>query len=222
MTKPPEAYAELCVTTNFTFLTGASHPEEMVTRAAELGLSAIAITDRNSLAGVVRAYAALKELQRETDGALQVRSRQQTDPSSRQSMDDPTPLPRPRPPPAPASGRVPAGVARQPPALDRPAPRPRRLPAADPASDAGQAAGREGRLPSAPARPDRRWRGADPDRPAARPVAQGGGPSHPPRAALSRPCPSGRRAALRRLRPGVVAGLRAAGAPLFDADGGGG
>lgn len=59
------SYAELCVTTNFTFLTGASHPEEMVTRAAELGLAAIAITDRNSLAGVVRAYSALKELRRE-------------------------------------------------------------------------------------------------------------------------------------------------------------
>ena len=59
---PP--YAELCVTSNFTFLTGASHPEELVTRAAELGLTAIAITDRNSLAGVVRAYSALKELRR--------------------------------------------------------------------------------------------------------------------------------------------------------------
>mgnify|MGYP003653593200 CR=1 FL=1 len=58
-------YAELCVTSNFTFLRGASHPEELVTRAAELGLSAIAITDRNSLAGVVRAYSALKELRRE-------------------------------------------------------------------------------------------------------------------------------------------------------------
>jgi error-prone DNA polymerase len=57
-------YAELCVTTNFTFLRGASHPEELVTRAAELGLAAIAITDRNSLAGVVRAYSALKELAR--------------------------------------------------------------------------------------------------------------------------------------------------------------
>ena len=42
------SYAELCTTTNFTFLHGASHPEEMVTRAAELGLQAIAITDRNS------------------------------------------------------------------------------------------------------------------------------------------------------------------------------
>ena len=48
-------YAELAVTTNFTFLTGASHPEEMVERAAELGLAALAITDRNTLAGVVRA-----------------------------------------------------------------------------------------------------------------------------------------------------------------------
>ena len=55
-------YAELCVTSNFTFLTGASHPEELMTRAAELGLAAIAITDRNSLAGVVRAWSALKEL----------------------------------------------------------------------------------------------------------------------------------------------------------------
>ena len=63
------AYAELCVTSNFTFLTGASHPEELVTRAAELGLAAIAITDRNSVAGVVRAYSALKELTRLRDEA---------------------------------------------------------------------------------------------------------------------------------------------------------
>lgn len=60
------AYAELCVTTNFTFLMGASHPEEMVVRAAELGLPAIAITDRNSLAGVVRAWSALKQLRQDT------------------------------------------------------------------------------------------------------------------------------------------------------------
>ena len=40
-------YAELCVTSNFSFLRGASHPEELVTRAADLGLAAIAITDRN-------------------------------------------------------------------------------------------------------------------------------------------------------------------------------
>ncbi|MCL5778423.1 error-prone DNA polymerase [Limibaculum sp. FT325] len=59
------AFAELVTTTNFTFLTGASHPEEMVERAAELGLAAIAITDRNSVAGAVRAHVRLRELARE-------------------------------------------------------------------------------------------------------------------------------------------------------------
>ena len=53
-------YAELQVTSNYSFLQGASHPEELVTTAAALGLSAIAITDRNSLAGVVRAHVAAK------------------------------------------------------------------------------------------------------------------------------------------------------------------
>lgn len=65
------AYAELCVTSNFTFLRGASHPEELVKRAAELGLAAIAITDRNSVAGVVRAFSALKELARIVEEAGQ-------------------------------------------------------------------------------------------------------------------------------------------------------
>ena len=50
------AYAELAVTTNFSFLRGASHPDEMVAAADELGLAAIGIADRNSLAGVVRAF----------------------------------------------------------------------------------------------------------------------------------------------------------------------
>jgi error-prone DNA polymerase len=50
------AYAELAVTTNFSFLRGASHPHEMVATADELGLAAIGIADRNSFAGVVRAY----------------------------------------------------------------------------------------------------------------------------------------------------------------------
>src|ERR1700722_3097974 len=50
------AYAELAVTTNFSFLRGASHPGEMVATADELGLAAIGIADRNSFAGVVRAY----------------------------------------------------------------------------------------------------------------------------------------------------------------------
>ena len=55
------SYAELHCRTNYTFLEGASHPDELVARAAELGLSALAITDRNSLAGVVRAHVAAKE-----------------------------------------------------------------------------------------------------------------------------------------------------------------
>jgi error-prone DNA polymerase len=50
------AYAELAVTTNFSFLRSASHPQEMVAAADELGLAAIGIADRNSFAGVVRAY----------------------------------------------------------------------------------------------------------------------------------------------------------------------
>ena len=55
------SYAELEVTTNFTFLTGGSHPEELVATAKALGLEAIAITDRNTLAGIVRAHIAAKE-----------------------------------------------------------------------------------------------------------------------------------------------------------------
>ena len=54
-------YAELHCKTNFSFLEGASHPDELVNRAIELGYSAIAITDRHSLAGIVRAHAAAKE-----------------------------------------------------------------------------------------------------------------------------------------------------------------
>jgi len=50
------AYAELAVTTNFSFLRGASHPAEMVATADALKLAAIGIADRNSFAGVVRAY----------------------------------------------------------------------------------------------------------------------------------------------------------------------
>ena len=81
---PPD-YAELCVTSNFTFLTGASHPEELVLRAAELGLHAIAITDRNSLAGVVRAWTALRNLREQAaEQGVPIRSARQVDASSRQ------------------------------------------------------------------------------------------------------------------------------------------
>ena len=55
-------YAELDITSNFSFLRGASHPEELVEEAKALGHDAIAIADRNSLAGVVRAHRAAKQL----------------------------------------------------------------------------------------------------------------------------------------------------------------
>jgi error-prone DNA polymerase len=93
------AYAELCAMSNFTFLRGASHPEELITRAAELGLEAIAIADANSVAGVVRAHSALRELQRNRDEAgaeaARVRSHRQIDPSSRQDFGTNTALPAP-------------------------------------------------------------------------------------------------------------------------------
>lgn len=54
-------YVELQVTSNFSFLRGASHPEELVAQAAALGYSAIAITDRNTLAGIVRGHVAAKK-----------------------------------------------------------------------------------------------------------------------------------------------------------------
>ena len=60
-----QSYAELSITTNFTFLKGASHPEEYMLKATELGLEAIAITDVNSMAGVVRAFSARKQLSNE-------------------------------------------------------------------------------------------------------------------------------------------------------------
>jgi error-prone DNA polymerase len=53
-------YVELQVTTNFSFLRGGSHPEELVNEAVKLGYQQIAITDVNTLAGIVRAYAAAK------------------------------------------------------------------------------------------------------------------------------------------------------------------
>ena len=55
-------YAELDVTTNFSFLRGGSHGEELVATARALGLTAIAVTDRNTLAGVVRAHLAAREV----------------------------------------------------------------------------------------------------------------------------------------------------------------
>jgi error-prone DNA polymerase len=59
---PPE-YAELHCLSNFSFLRGASHPEELVERAGELGYTALAVTDECSVAGVVRAHLAARSEQ---------------------------------------------------------------------------------------------------------------------------------------------------------------
>src|SRR5271154_1950566 len=64
-------FAELATTTNFSFLRGASHPEELVARAAALGLTGIGIADRNTLAGVVRAHVYARE-NRAAIGSLRV------------------------------------------------------------------------------------------------------------------------------------------------------
>ena len=56
------AYAELHCLSNFTFLRGASRPEELVESAHALGYAALAVTDECSLAGVVRAHVVAKEI----------------------------------------------------------------------------------------------------------------------------------------------------------------
>ncbi len=56
-----DRYVELAVTSNFSFLTGASHPDELVDQAARLGYRAIAIADHSTLAGIVRAHVAARE-----------------------------------------------------------------------------------------------------------------------------------------------------------------
>ena len=55
------SYAELDITTNFTFLTGASHPDELVAQAKALGLDTIGIADRNTLSGIVRGFASARD-----------------------------------------------------------------------------------------------------------------------------------------------------------------
>ncbi|MCJ7871075.1 error-prone DNA polymerase [Phaeobacter sp. J2-8] len=66
-------FTELSTTSNFTFLTGASHPEDYMHRAAQLDMPAIAIADENSVAGIVRAHTAGREI------ARQIRERQEFD-----------------------------------------------------------------------------------------------------------------------------------------------
>ena len=83
-------FAELDSTSNFTFLTGGSHPEEYMARAAILGIQALAIADVNSVAGIVRAHTHAKEIARE------VRLRRAADP-----IGPPKPDHLPDPPSAP-------------------------------------------------------------------------------------------------------------------------
>jgi len=59
------AYAELATRSNFSFLEGASHPKELVLASILLGHTGMGLADRNSLAGVVRAWSALKALREE-------------------------------------------------------------------------------------------------------------------------------------------------------------
>jgi DNA-directed DNA polymerase III PolC len=80
-------FAELSAMSNFTFLTGGSHPEEYVERAALLGLPAIAIADENTVAGIVRGHTRLREI------ARQVALRRSCDP-----IGPPCPDHLPRPP----------------------------------------------------------------------------------------------------------------------------
>ncbi len=69
------SYAEPAVTTNYSFLRGASHPGQFIKQAAHLGYAAIGIADRNSLAGVVRAYEAWEKQDAFTHPTLLVGAR---------------------------------------------------------------------------------------------------------------------------------------------------
>ncbi|MEP4291650.1 MAG: error-prone DNA polymerase [Rhizobiaceae bacterium] len=65
-------YAELQCVSNFSFLRGGSHPAELVERARELGLTALGIADRNTVAGVVRAHAAARDVAAAKEAGLQL------------------------------------------------------------------------------------------------------------------------------------------------------
>lgn len=63
-------YAELHCLSNFSFLRAASHPEELIKRAAELGYTALAVTDRHSLAGIVRTHSAASDVKNQPSDKL--------------------------------------------------------------------------------------------------------------------------------------------------------
>lgn len=66
------AFVELSATTNFTFLTGASHPEEMMIEAASFGMPALAVADVNSVAGIVRAHTKAREMARDAGSCIRL------------------------------------------------------------------------------------------------------------------------------------------------------
>src|SRR3546814_18221578 len=68
-------FAELAATTNYSFLRGASHPSDMVGKAMELGYAGVGIADRNSVAGVVRAYVAVREAQEKAEQNIRAEER---------------------------------------------------------------------------------------------------------------------------------------------------
>ncbi|MBT8153280.1 error-prone DNA polymerase [Epibacterium ulvae] len=84
-------FAEFACLSNFTFLTGAAHPEEYITRALTIGVAALAIADVNSVAGIVRAHAEAADI------ARRVRERQAWDQAN-------TPIGPPCPADLPRSG----------------------------------------------------------------------------------------------------------------------
>ena len=69
-------FTELCAISNFTFLTGASHPEEYMHQAARLGLGALAIADVNSVAGIVRAHTAARAMAAEVAQRAEIEARE--------------------------------------------------------------------------------------------------------------------------------------------------
>ncbi|SLN47960.1 Error-prone DNA polymerase [Roseovarius gaetbuli] len=69
------SFAELSAISNFTFLTGAAHPEDYIHRAAALGLTALAIADENSVAGIVRAHSAAREIARQVGERHKIETR---------------------------------------------------------------------------------------------------------------------------------------------------
>ena len=73
-------FAELVTATNFSFLSGASHAQDLVLTALLLGQSGIGIADRNSVAGVVRAYGTLEDLR---NGELLIEKQRRSGPGNR-------------------------------------------------------------------------------------------------------------------------------------------